>query len=163
MGSGALVISVARAGQAAGQQAILGALASPVGNGAIEVAVSPDSRFAFVTLEDVPGRVAVFSLARALTGGFGPGDYVGIIPLPPVPVGMAVSPDGRWLYATSEDLAVPSSAQPGTGALTVIDLGRAETDPARSVVRDGAGRLLPGARDHLGRRPAGLGDRAGKR
>jgi DNA-binding beta-propeller fold protein YncE len=130
-GSGALVISVARAEQDAGALAAVGMLASPVGSGAIEVAVSPDSRFAFVTLEDAPGRLAVFNLAQALTRGFGPGDYVGIVPLPPGPVGVAVSPDGRWLYATSEEVALRPSPQ---GALTVIDLRRAETDPARAVV-----------------------------
>jgi DNA-binding beta-propeller fold protein YncE len=52
---------------------------------------------------------------------------------------MAISPDGRWLYATSEIGPLPrgpaakrSSEPPGT--LTVVDLRRAETDPAKSVV-----------------------------
>ena len=50
----------------------------------------------------------------------------------PAPVGLAVSPDGQWLYATSElARAAPASAQ---GTLTVISLRRAETDPAASLV-----------------------------
>ena len=69
---------------------------------------------------------------------------------------MAVSPGGRWLYATSElalaprassegqqgrlyatsELALPTAGLPQHGTLTVIDLRRAETHPAsRSLPR----------------------------
>jgi DNA-binding beta-propeller fold protein YncE len=133
-GSGAVVISVARAEQGS-PDAVLGTLSDPAGgSGAIEVAVSPDGDYAFVTQEDSQ-RAAVFNLRRALTQGFGPSDFVGTVPLGLAPVGMAVSPDGRWLYATSE--ATPTSkpsAVGNQGTLTVIDLARAETDPAASVV-----------------------------
>jgi DNA-binding beta-propeller fold protein YncE len=154
-GTGAVVISVARA-ERGGAGAVLGTLASPSGAGAIEVAVSRDGRFAFVSLE-ASARVAVFDLRRALTRGFGPADYVGAIPLGLAPVGLAVSPDDRWLYATSElsptarfprvsrstarpaatdgrtrIAAVPGPDVPGT--LTVVSVQRAETDPAGSVV-----------------------------
>jgi DNA-binding beta-propeller fold protein YncE len=129
-GQGAVVISVARAEQGR-PGAVLGTLTAPAARGGgIEVAVSPDGGFAFVTLEDSQ-RAAVFDLHRALTRGFGPADYVGSIPLGLAPVGMAVSPDGRWLYATSEVAAGTSGNQ---GTLTVISLPRAETDPAASVV-----------------------------
>jgi DNA-binding beta-propeller fold protein YncE len=128
--SGAVVISVARAEQGS-PDAVLGTLSDPEGGlGAIEVAVSPDDDYAFVTQED-SGRAAVFNLHRALTRGFGPADFVGTIPLGLAPVGMAVSPDGRWLYATSEVAAGTAGNQ---GTLTVISLPRAETDPAASVV-----------------------------
>jgi DNA-binding beta-propeller fold protein YncE len=128
-GSGATVISVARAERGT-PGAVLGTLADPTGgSGAIEVAVSPDGRYAFVTMEDSQ-HAAVFDLHRALTQGFGPADYVGSIPLGIAPVGMAVSPDGRWLYATSE-----ATRQGGNeGSLSVISLPRAEADPAASVV-----------------------------
>src|SRR5262249_43529252 len=154
-GAGAVVISVARAEQG-GAGAVLGTLASPAGPGAIEVAVSRDGRFAFVSLEG-SARVAVFDLQRALTRGFGPADYLGAVPVGLAPVGLAVSPDGRWRYATSELSATArfprlsrSTARPGApgrragsaavtgpdvpGTLTVISVQRAETDPARSVV-----------------------------
>ena len=49
-GSGAVVIDVARAADGAAG-AVLGTLSSPAGRGAVEVAVSPDDRFAFVTLD----------------------------------------------------------------------------------------------------------------
>jgi DNA-binding beta-propeller fold protein YncE len=156
---------VARAeSRAAG--AVLGALAAPGGTGqgalsasAIEVATSRDGRYAFVTLE-YDQRAAVFNLADAVSRGFGSADYVGSIPLGQAAVGLAVSPSGRWLYATSEVAApaqhpagirapavrsgpAPSAGQaaragivPGEppGTLTLIDLQRAETDPAHSVV-----------------------------
>jgi DNA-binding beta-propeller fold protein YncE len=162
-GTGAVVVSVARA-EAGTPGSVLGTLALPAGtrgagpspgpgdtSSAIEVTTSPDGRFAFVTLEYADEAV-VFNLAAALAHGFGPADYVGAIPLGNAAVGMAVSPDGRWLYATSEVAVAgqlppgPASAErcagkvPGTatgeppGALTVIDLARAETDPAHSVV-----------------------------
>jgi DNA-binding beta-propeller fold protein YncE len=153
-GDGAAVISVARA-EAGTAAAVLGTLHAPGGGGAGEVAVSPDGRFAFVTLEQSESA-AVFNLGAALSRGFGVSDYVGTIPLGIAPVGIAVSPDGRWLYATSEEgtaalrRAIPSpgtstsaaspAAVPGTtpgelpGTLTVVNLRRAETDPAASVV-----------------------------
>ena len=140
-GGGAAVISVSRAEQG-GAGALLGTLNGPDGTGAIEVAVSPDGRFAFVSLEG-NAAIAVFDLRQALTRGFGASDFVGTIPVGLAPVGLAVSPDGRWLYATSE-VALGARPSPGAqapgvplggeGTLTVISLRRAETDPAGSVV-----------------------------
>jgi DNA-binding beta-propeller fold protein YncE len=136
-GRGAVVISVARAERGT-TGAVLGTLSAPSGGAgdgsAIEVAVSPDGQFAFVTLE-YADRAVVFNLGEALRTGFGAAGYVGGIPLGQAAVGMAISPDGRWLYATSEvgqSQRSPAVRQPGT--LTVIDLRRAETDPASSVV-----------------------------
>jgi DNA-binding beta-propeller fold protein YncE len=165
-GNGAVVISVARA-ESGASGAVLGTLAAPGGgNGpgalsgsAIEVATSRDGRYAFVTLE-YDQRAVVFNLAAALSRGFGSADYVGAIPLGQAAVGLAVSPDGRWLYATSEGAVPaqhpvgirPSPARSGPplsaaqaaragiepneppGTLTLIDVQRAETDPAHSVV-----------------------------
>lgn len=140
-GSGAVVISVARAERGTAG-AVLGTLSAPgrgaLDDSAIEVAVSPDGRFAFVTLE-YADRAVVFNFGEALGAGFSGSYYVGSVPLGQAAVGMAISPDGRWVYATSEvrqpqrRSAVPQAVdQPGT--LTVIDLRRAETDPASSVV-----------------------------
>jgi len=146
-GGGAAVISVSRA-ESGGPGALLGTLGGESIDGAIEVAVSPDGRFAFVSLEDT-ASIAVFNLQRALVRGFGPSDFVGTIPVGLAPVGLAVSPDGRWLYATSEIAGqVPKAARSGRlvprevpqpvqgtqGTLTVISLRRAENDPAGSVV-----------------------------
>jgi DNA-binding beta-propeller fold protein YncE len=142
-GNGASVISVARAEQGTAG-AVIGTLAAPgsgavIDGSAIEVAVSPDGQFAFVTLEYAE-KAVVFNLGKALRDGFGPADYLGAVPLGLAAVGMAISPDGRWLYATSERARPPQSAaaQPGplspAGTLTVIDLRKAETSPASSIV-----------------------------
>jgi DNA-binding beta-propeller fold protein YncE len=128
---GAVVISVSRA-ESGAAGALLGTLGSGSAGGAIEVAVSPDGRFAFVSLED-SGLIAVYDLQQALATGFGRPDLVGMIPVGMFPVGLAVSPDGRWLYATSE-LAAGGSPSGNQGTLTIISLDRAETDPAGSVV-----------------------------
>jgi DNA-binding beta-propeller fold protein YncE len=132
---GALVVSVARATQGT-EHPVLGALMAPArgasaGGGAGEIAVSPDDYFAFVSLEGA-GAIAVFDLRAAAADGFGGGGFIGTIPLGVAPLGVAVSPDGRWLYATSELARGRGGGAHGT--LTVIDLHQAETDPANSVV-----------------------------
>jgi DNA-binding beta-propeller fold protein YncE len=129
-GSGAVVIDVARAEDGAAG-AVLGTLSSPAGRGAVEVAVSPDDRFAFVTLE-LSDSLAVFDLHKALASGFGPADFAGTVPLGTAPVGLAVSPDGRWIYATSESAKGAATAQ-AAGTVTVIGLRQAETRPADAV------------------------------
>ena len=140
-GTGAMVFSVLQAEQ--GAHALLGLMTNPLspmhalqGGGAIEVAVSPDDRFAFVSLE-AAGEIAVFNLQRALASGLRASGFVGDIPTGFLPVGLAVSPDGRWLYSTSEVASLRAARQGprgGQGTLSVISLRKAETDPAHSVV-----------------------------
>jgi DNA-binding beta-propeller fold protein YncE len=86
----------------------------------------------------------VFRLRRALADGFSRSDFVGTIPVGEAPVGLAISPDGRWLFATSEiapaarpagGSQTPSAgSRTSSGTLTVISVHRAEADPAGSVV-----------------------------
>ena len=114
-----------------GLSAPVGALTSP-GKHAVQVAVSPDDRFAFVTLQ-YSHVVAVFNLEQALTSGFSQADLVGRIPVGANPIGLEVSPDGRYLYVAS-GLATPTPAS-GHGSLNVIDLRQAETSPATSVLK----------------------------
>ena len=130
-GTGAVVVSVPAA-EAGANGAVLGVLSEPSEarpGGAIEVAVSPDGRYAFVSLES-DDQIAVFNLKAALADGFGAGMYVGAIPTQVAPVGLAFSPDGRWLYSTSEARNFRSEE----GTLEVINVVRAESDPAVSVV-----------------------------
>ena len=140
-GAGAAVLGVRAAGQGA-RNAVLGTLSSggatnPGAGGAIEAAVSPDGRYAFVSLE-YSGAIAVFNLQRALASHFRTSGFVGDIPMGIAPVGMAVSPDGDWLYATSEVNPArgngPGTAGGARGPLAVISLPKAEADPAHSVV-----------------------------
>jgi DNA-binding beta-propeller fold protein YncE len=129
---GFTVISTAAA-ERGGKDAVLGQVSAPGGRleGAIEVAVTPDGRYAFVSEEDAD-QVAVFNLRRALAGHYGAASYVGAIPAQLAPVGLAVSPDGKWLYSTSE--VISSRGQSEVGSLAVISVARAEADPARSVI-----------------------------
>jgi len=123
--SGAYVISVPAA-EAGGGGAVLGILTSPGGKGAVEVSISPDDRFVFVTLQN-SAALAVFNLRASIAGGFGRSGYVGLVPLGPQPVGIAQSPDRQWLYVASE------RPPPGLGKLYVLSMRRAETEPAKAV------------------------------
>jgi DNA-binding beta-propeller fold protein YncE len=133
-GTGAVVVSVSAAEQGS-SQAVLGELAAPGPGGpmagsAIEAAVSADGRYAFVSIE-YADQVAVFDLAAALADGFGGNDgYVGAIPAQVATVGLAVSPDGRWLYVTSEG----ENRGTDVGTLAVVSVAKAESDPAASVL-----------------------------
>ena len=137
-GSGAVVLN-AHLAAAGDSRAVIATLTSP-GSGAVEVAVSNDDRYAFVTLE-TSDEVAVFDLRRALSGRQSQTGLVGIVPLGRAPVGMAVSPDGRWLYATSE--AMPGSPLNAPGTLSVIDVAKAETSPRHAVVATAAAGCSP--------------------
>jgi DNA-binding beta-propeller fold protein YncE len=145
-GSGATVVSVQAAEQGSGN-AVLGTLSSggsgPAG-GAIEVATSRDGRFVFVSLEG-SDKIAVFNLQKALASHFRTAGFVGDVPAGVAPVGLAVSPNGGWLYSTSElksfsELRRAPHSGPqsldlgGQGTLAVISVRKAETDPAHAIV-----------------------------
>ena len=127
-GTGAIVIDVGRA-EAGAPDPILGALSidDQLAVGPIEVAFSPDSRYAFVSVE-YSDEIAVFNLRAAIAQDFRSSALVGTIPLGEAVDGIAVSPDGRWIYATSES----ADGRP-VGVLSVIDLNAAETDPEHAV------------------------------
>ena len=116
----------------AGSSAPLGSLTSPSGNGALEVVTSPDDKFAFVANQN-SGNVGVFNLQKALTSGFGPGDFVGMIPVKSDPTGIAASPNGQYLYVVSG--LASTALQSGMGTLAIIDMRKAETSPGSSVVK----------------------------
>jgi len=124
----------------------VGTLHAPGEKHAVEVAVTPDGKFAFVTYQN-SGHVGVFNLQQALTQGFAPGDLVGLIKVGPQPIGIAMSPDGDHVFVTSkQDNASPTS----TGVVQVIDVQKAETSPESSVIQSvdagcGASRVVTSA------------------
>jgi DNA-binding beta-propeller fold protein YncE len=133
---GAIVVDVARA-ESGAKDAVLGTLAaqskSQIG-GAIEVTTSRDGRYAFVSLEDTR-EIAVYRLAAAIADHFTKPSYVGAIPTGIAPVGLAVSPDGRWLYSTSEiNSATRGQILGRDGSLSVISVATAEHEPDHAVV-----------------------------
>jgi DNA-binding beta-propeller fold protein YncE len=129
-GRGAVVISVAGAEDGVADP-VLGRLDSPAGKDAADVLTSPDGKYAFVTLQ-ASSSMAVFRLDPERPDGFGPSDFVGFVSLGVHPVGLAESPDGNWLYATSFQRS--AGPMPAEGTLSVISVHRAETSPATSVV-----------------------------
>jgi DNA-binding beta-propeller fold protein YncE len=127
---GASIFSVSRMEQSTSPPSswLLGSFVSG-GQGAIEAKFSRDGRYVFVTLED-SDQIGVFNLQKAQRHGYGPADFVGDIPLGTAPVGVAMSPNGRYLYATSE----AATATDTEGTLTTIDVRQAEHDPSHSVI-----------------------------
>ena len=130
-GNGIVALSVAE-GEAGASGMQVGAMTVPniTGYGrAISVAVSPDDKYAFVTLQ-YRKVMAVFNLnGAANSGNFSGASYVGSVQLGAQPVGITPSPDGKYLYVTSF-MGGPS----GQGLLNVLSLPKAETSPASSVI-----------------------------
>ena len=148
--NGVIVQSVAEA-EAGAVSANVGMLTVPglTGNGqAVNVVVSRQDKFVFVSLK-ADNQVAVFNLRKALTtNSFGSSDYVGSIRTGANPVGVALSPDGHWLYIASNAPGDPNGTR--QGQLTVVKVAEAERNPAKSVVvRANAGcqpsRIAPSA------------------
>ena len=129
--------------------AILGTVPTGAGSGPIEVALSNDGRYAFATNEDNE-TVSVINFRKAVASGGAASSLVGNIPVEQLPVGIAFSPDGRYAYVSNEaanptdpgysptacntPTGIGTGTTPGpAGTLTVVDLRKAERDPARSV------------------------------
>jgi serine/threonine protein kinase len=139
-GTGIEVVSVANA-EAGAPSILVGTLTVPHIHGnalAVEVVLSRQNKFVFVTLKS-RDIMAVFNLKKALTtGAFGSSSYVGSVRLFSSPVGMALSPNGKWLYVTS--YSTSNAIGTGQGVLSVLNVAKAETNPAASVVaHTGAG------------------------
>lgn len=111
----------------AGDQHPVSLAVSDGASGQIEAAFSGDGRYLFVS-DESSGALSVFDLAPAERSRLRrPAVFVGRVPLALGPVGLALSPDGRWLYATSEGTN-------GHGVLSVIAVSQATRDPARAVI-----------------------------
>jgi len=130
IGSGAEVFDVARLERSPPPttDGLVGTLSSG-GTGASQTVVSPDGHYVFVTLED-SNELAVFNLQRALARGFHRSHLVGTVALTSTPVGIAISPNGRFLYVTSEG----SSETTSNGTLTTINVAKAERAAPRATV-----------------------------
>lgn len=142
-GKGASVFDVAQLESAQGHP-LLGELNDDMGAQAVYALVSNDGRWLFVSQERAHA-ISVFDLAKARSSGFRDDAPVGRIPTAPVPVGLAQSPDGRWLYATSEvaprTAGLDATCKPETkdaqmhppGLLFRIDVAKAASEPRRAV------------------------------
>ena len=130
IGSGAEVFDVARLERPPppSTDALVATLRSG-GTGASQTVVSPDGHYVFVSLAD-SNELAVFNLQRTLAHRVHRSDLVGTVALASTPMGIAISPGGRFLYVTSEG----SSQTTSNGALTTIDVGKAEHAARHAIV-----------------------------
>lgn len=143
-GSGASVFDVAQLENPQGHP-LLGELNDGMGSQAVYALVSNDGRLLFVS-QELAHAISVFDLAKASGSGFRGDALVGRIPMAPAPVGMAQSPDGQWLYATSETAprtaGLDAACAPETkdarmhppGLLFRIDVAKAAQEPRKAVL-----------------------------
>jgi DNA-binding beta-propeller fold protein YncE len=147
-GPGVLFFDVERL-KTAGSEALIGAWRQ-VGHAwptSIYVAVTADDHYLLVSNETA-GTVSVIDLAQTRRSRFAQIRVVGSIPVGDFPVGMVLSSDDRFLFATAQsvtDAGWPKQCQresgsTGTadhpmGAIVVIDMARAASDPGKSVLR----------------------------
>ena len=117
--------------------------------GRVYANVTPDDQFAVIADENAQ-TISVVNLAKARASGFKPSSIVGKIPTGTLPIALTMSADGALMYATSQwapsSLAWPiecksegrnaSDTTPVNpqGAIHIIDMARARTDPAHSVI-----------------------------
>ncbi len=117
--------------------------------GSVYVNVTEDDAFLFVS-DEAAHCITVINLHDARANGFQKSAIVGQVPVGAAPIALTFSNDQRWLYTTSQvapksfDWPVecrPEGEDPATaapknpqGAIIVVDVARAKTDPANSVV-----------------------------
>jgi DNA-binding beta-propeller fold protein YncE len=112
--------------------------------GRIYANLTADDHLLFLS-DERARTITVYDLDRARRGGYSAAAIVGAIPVGNEPIDLAFSPDGRWLYTTSQSMpggplvcaaegSATSAADHGEGAILVVDVARAATEPARSVV-----------------------------
>jgi DNA-binding beta-propeller fold protein YncE len=136
LGTGAIIVDVAKAINGS-SSAIIGAVNGTAGDSAIEVVVTPDGSSAFVSQEygnpatRFRGSVESFNLSQPSTNGSISSNYIGFLGLGSAVVGMALSPNGSTLYATSEGSGLVN----GTGGnLSVIDVAKMKTSPTTALL-----------------------------
>lgn len=131
-----IVVDAAKAaiGSADAVVGVLNGIAA-AGDSAIEVTISKDDKYAFVSQEDGSrqtgglGTIEVFKLHRPAANGTVSGTYVGYLILDELVVGTALSSNGRFLYATSE-----TSSNTTQGTLSVIDVEKLKTNPSEALI-----------------------------
>jgi DNA-binding beta-propeller fold protein YncE len=130
-----------------GRDAVLGGMRDQEGDATINVNVTSDDKFLFVSNERA-ASITVIDLAKARAEGFQRSAIVGRVPVGVAPIALVFSPDERLLYTTSEvvprGFGWPPKCQPEgraargaehpQGAVFVVDVAKAKTRPAQAVV-----------------------------
>jgi DNA-binding beta-propeller fold protein YncE len=127
-GAGGLLVADAQALRAAVDEPFHAVVPAPA-RGSVQIALEPADRFAFVTDED-SATLSVFDFDGSLGSRSPSAALVGQAALPPGPVGVVCSADGRHLFVTSQRNR--RGRQPGVlSALVLADLVEA---PERAQV-----------------------------
>jgi hypothetical protein len=119
------------------------------GIGRVYAAATSDGRLAF-TADERTQTISVIDLVVAAKNGFEPSAIIGKIPVGQAPVALTLSNDERLLYTTSQAaprgwnwpiVCRPEGARDGKvapnhseGAIIVVDVAKAGSNPAQSVV-----------------------------
>jgi len=156
-GDSAAVLDTSRMISGSGDP-FLGAFNDGPRAGSIYANVTADDNLLFVSDEGT-ATITVIDLAAARSHGYDARAIIGKIPVGIAPIALTFSPDDRWLYTTSEgaspDWGWPSTEKPEgpnpdrlggrepAGAVVVIDVAKAKTDPAHCVVARVPGGLSP--------------------
>lgn len=138
-GNGVIFVNVSQL-ENGGKNVVLGSVQENTNQSTIEVAVSRDGRYAFAT-EEYNASISVIDLQPIRADHFAYGTIASHIPVDFAPVGMAISPNNRYLYVTSEvSKAVAKQPvfnpilQQAVGTLSVVDIAKAESDPSHAVI-----------------------------
>ena len=134
---------------AGGGDPILGYISDGDFSGSVYVNVTADDKFLFVSDENTE-TITVINLEKARSEGFKDSAKVGKISVGTAPIALTFSPDERWLYTTSQSApksfnwpiaCKPEGQDPATakpqypeGAIIVVDVTRAKTEPGSSVI-----------------------------
>ena len=129
-------------------QPLLGSFGDGSGAGSVYANITADDKLLFVS-DEGSRSITVVDLERARANGYKAAAIVGKIPVGNAPIALTFSPDGKWLYTTSEGAlpewqwpkaCKPEGGDPAKaavsnpeGAVIVVDVARARTDPAHAV------------------------------
>ncbi|MGH8279585.1 MAG: hypothetical protein ACRETQ_08500 [Gammaproteobacteria bacterium] len=123
---------------------LLGTLPNGYRAGAVYAITSLDDKLLFVSDEN-DRQLSVYDLAKWRESGFKGNPWIGYVPTGISPVGLALSPNGKWLHSTSEAasprMGFSRACRPETqrarwhahGVLLRIDIEEAAKDPRNSV------------------------------
>jgi DNA-binding beta-propeller fold protein YncE len=136
-GGGVALLDVGKLA-AGGADALVAAVGEAPNAGAINVAFGQNGKLLVVADENTR-TIGVYDVAKALAHA--KDARIGGVPVGIAPAGLAVSPDGRWLYATVEmkdgspDCRPPDgqASWSAPGALEVIDLDKAAKSPGAAL------------------------------
>lgn len=148
--SAVYLLDVARL-QAGKESPVLRKLDVGEGAGAVAAAVTRDDETLFVTLER-RAQVIALDLAALRQPGSTASPLIGAIATGRAPVGMALSPDGSRLYATSQIATgaagarrrcVTETSETAEGMLSTIDVARVRGDIRKAVIAERAAGCSP--------------------